>query len=184
MGCSPNKPSTPASTPATTTTAATAASPIASSPTASLPAGDEDCTRGDATPVLDAAKVAGYAFHRGIGSRAEEVATLADGVSLRILHTGCAHYVERFVFVTKGDAPSGKDVLARAAKLVKSLPVRGDRAASAAQWADLLSARAAAAPAYVAGEEIVVIPDFSWLSVTEKTVPGGTELEVVYDIAL
>lgn len=174
MGCTP-KPSTPA--------AATAAP----SPTvAATSLGDEGCTRGDATPALDASKVTGHSFVRGIGPRAEEKATLPGGVPLTILHTGCAHYVEVFTFRLPHDGTPGPDYpwLSKTAELLKTMPVNESRKRTVDEWVDLLSKRSEAKPAYVLGEEIVVTAGFSSLSLRVKPANGESEIELVYDIAL
>lgn len=145
--------------------------------------GDEGCTRADATPVLDPARATAHGFHRGMGPRAEETALIAGHIKLRILHTGCEHFVERYVFFVPGDGKLPPP-LEMASELVRALPVRGDRVTSAKEWVERLESREAAKPPYAPGEEITVIPNFSWLSVISKSVEGGTELELVYDIAL
>lgn len=142
--------------------------------------------RGEAIAVLDPSRVSSHLFRRGMGPRAEETAVLAGGVSVRIQHLGCEHFVERYAFVVPGEvAPAAS--LTRLGELLKSLPVREGRAVNMSHWSELLAARAAVSPplGVNTGEEIVVVPDFSWLSVNVKPVPGGkTELELVYDIAL
>lgn len=167
--------------PASTATAAPAAT---HPPVTSL--GDEGCTRGDATPVLDASKVTGHSFARGIGPRAEEKATLPGGVPVTILHTGCAHYVEHYRFRLPHDGTPGAGYpwLAKTAELLTAMPVRDDRTKSITEWVALLQKRSSAKPAYVLGEEIVVQEGFSWLSLDVKPANGGSEIELVYDIAL
>lgn len=183
-GCSPKLPDPPP-VPTMPTHAATPAVSPPTPPATML--GDEDCTRGDAIAVLDPARVSAHTFRRGMGPRAEESATLADGVTVRIQHLGCAHFVERFTFFVPGGAGPATDLtpwLVRLSALLKALPVREGRIKPMAKWAELLATRAAATPAYAAGEEIVVIPRFDGLFVTVTPVAGGMEIELVDDIAL
>ena len=160
-GCSP----TPSTLPATSTPApAASAAPVTS-------LGDEGCTRGDATPALDASKVKNHSFSRGLGPRAEEKATLADGTAVRVMHLGCEHYVERFTF-TLAKVPAAGDVPAKAKELFAALPVAADRMARVKSWIDALD------KADTVGMPITV---GSGATLTLATTSG--ELAVVYDAA-
>lgn len=146
--------------------------------------GEEGCTRGDAAAVLDAAKVTGHSFTRGVGPRAEEKATIPGGIALTVVHTGCAHFVERYTFRLPHDGTPGPDYpwLTKTAELVKSLPVRADRIETTAQWASRLTKRSAEKPAYVLGDEIAV-EEKSSLSLHVTSRGGESEIELVYDRA-
>lgn len=161
---------TPASAPASPT-------PVASAPATPALAtslGDEHCTRGEATPALDASKVKGHSFSRGLGPRAEEKATLADGTSVRVMHLGCEHFVERYTF-RLAKVPAAGDVPGRAKELFAALPVASDRAARVKTWVDALD------KADTIGMPITVGSGATLTLATLATTNG--ELAVVYDSA-
>lgn len=177
----------PSPAPVSSVTAPTPAPSVPASatpqPHAEPPAsGDEDCVRGEPKPFLDASRVKDHRFVPGVGARAEESATLADGTAIRIGHMGCAHYVEVFRFVL----PREKDGnwAARASALLKSLPTDERRAKDVEFWTEKLDAHATANPKPGAPVEVDLVEGFSWIRVEAKPASGGTELEIVYDVAL
>lgn len=175
--CSPRPGALP-STPDSTPPASAATSPSAG-PATTL--GDEGCTRGDATPALDATKVAGHSFSRGLGPRAEETGTLADGTRVRVRHLGCEHYVERYTFtLAKGSSiTDGKQWAARAKELLAALPFAADRAKAREDW---IAALTKAAPTYELRSPIALEHHAS-LQLEARSTGAGSELDVIYDAA-
>lgn len=174
--CSPRTaalPSTPDSTPPASAAASPAVRPATS-------AGDEGCNRGDATPALDASKVTGHSFTRGLGPRAEEKATLADGTPVRVQHLGCEHYVERYTFtLAKAHAPEDAAFwVARAKELVTALPLTAEHAPARDAW---LAALATAAPL---GTPMPLPALPATLELEARRSGSGSELDLVYDVSL
>lgn len=179
-GCRAPATSVEAPAPIATTAAATpATSPAAATP---LDEDEELCARGEPKPFLDASRVKDHRFEPGVGPRAEESATLPDGRTVRIGHLGCAHYVETFRFVLAGETEIRP--AARAAELLRSLPARWLRAKDVEFWTEKLDAYAKANPGPATSAEVGLVEGFSWIRVQTRPVAGGTELEIVYDIAL
>jgi hypothetical protein len=82
----------------------------------------DDCVRGEPEPALSAGR---GRFERTGKLEAIEETRLDDSTSLRIRHTGCAHYVQHFELTVRGvvrDTADARYWLARGAEYLEALP--------------------------------------------------------------
>ena len=149
---------------------------------------DEGCVRGEPEPALT---VSGSAtrprFERRGKLEAIEDVHVDDTTSLRITHTGCAHYVQRFEFTVRGATRDTADVrfwLEQAARYLEALPSVESMRPQLASMATALRSAARASPPYVYGNGIQASELAQVFLSVRNPVKGTVVVEVVYDYAL
>ena len=146
----------------------------------------DDCVRGEPEAALEGSRVTSR-FQRTGRLAATEDAQLDDTTSLRIMHGGCAHYVESYTFVVRGAVRDTTDTdywLSRAVVYLRALGVVERRASQIDQMVTALETAAAKADPYAYGEPLSV-PEFTTISCTvRRGAPGSVVVEIVYDVAL
>lgn len=117
-------------------------------------AATDDCVRGEPQPALVAAgtTAGGPRFRRTAKLEAIEEARVDDTTSVRITHTGCAHYVQRFEFTVRGAVRDTADTrywLEQSARYLEGLPAVEDMRPQLASMSRALQGAAAAPTPYV-----------------------------------
>ena len=145
-----------------------------------------DCVRGEPEPVLRAGGSPAASFERTGALSATEDLQLDDTTSLRITHSGCAHYTETYAFTIRAastDVANADVWLAHGAKLLRALPAHERRTSQLESLASTLANEAAKNAPYSYGDPIA-IPELATVSLVVTATTGGVMLEITYDVAL
>ena len=145
-----------------------------------------DCVRGEPEPVLRAGASPVASFERTGALSATESLQLDDTTSLRITHSGCAHYTETYAFAIRAaniDVANADLWLAHGAKLLRALPAHERRTSQIESLASTLANEAAKTKPYTYGDPIA-IPELATVSLLVTAATGAVMLEITYDVAL
>lgn len=149
----------------------------------------DECVRGEPEPALVAAgtTAGGPRFRRTGKLEAIEEARVDDTTSVRITHTGCAHYVQRFEFTVRGAVRDTADTwywLERSARYLQALPAVEDMRSQLGDMASALRGAASAPTPYTYGDGIRVSEMAQVYFVVRTAGPRAAVLEVVFDYVL
>ena len=149
---------------------------------------DDGCVRGEPEPALT---VSGSAtrpsFERRGKLEAIEDVQVDDSTFLRITHTGCAHYVQRFEFTVRGVTRDTADVrfwLEQAARYLEALPSVESMRPQLTSMATALRSAAGSSPPYVY-ENGIQASELAQVFLSVRNAGKGTAVvEVVFDYSL
>lgn len=150
---------------------------------------DDGCVRGEPVPALIATgpPTSRPRFQRTGKLDATEDARLNDTTSVHIVHTGCAHFVQRFEFTVRGatrDTSDKRFWLEQGARHLEMLPATETMRGQLGQMVAALRTAAAASTPYayengLQASELGLV----FLSV-RKPGPDTAVVEIVFDYAL
>lgn len=149
----------------------------------------QDCVRGEPEPALSASGPAATRpkFVRTAPLEATEDATVDDTTSLRILHGGCAHFVESYVFTVRGTGPDTSDTaywLRRAASYLRGLPVVEMKQGQIESMAKALETAARSTPPYSYGDPLDAAETVTVTAVVRNDGARARLIEIVYNNAI
>ena len=149
---------------------------------------DEGCVRGEPEPALT---VSGSAtrpsFERRGKLEAIEDVQVDDSTFLRITHTGCAHYVQRYEFTIRGavrDTANSRYWLERGAEQLAALPAVENVRSQISDIVAALRGAASASTPYAYGEPIRASELAHVYFSVRRATPRGVIIEIVFDYAL
>ena len=150
---------------------------------------DEGCVRGEPVPALIATgpPTSRPRFQRTGKLDAIEEGRVDDSTSVRIVHSGCAHFVQRFEFIVRGatrDTSDKRFWLEQGARYLDALPATESMRGQLGQMTTALRGAAAASTPYVYGNELQASElGLVFLSVRQPG-PRTTLVEIIFDFAL
>ncbi len=149
----------------------------------------EDCVRGEPEPALVPAGPAGRRprFERTSKLDATEEAQLDDTTSVRITHTGCAHYVQRFEITIRGavrDTADTRHWLEQGARSLEAIPAVENIRSQLTDMAAALRGAVNAPTPYAYGDPIRASELAHVYFSVRRAGPRAVVVEIVFDYVL